>query len=339
MALRFIDTRPFQRLHSIRQTGNCYRVFPSASHTRFSHSIGVYHVVKTWAQRFATELDADEGESVEHMAIAGLMHDVGHGPFSHLFEDCVRSQVDHTFSHEDMSIRILRYLFSQNVNSIADVVSPKALEFMVRCIKPPRSLARCWKYQIVSNQWSAIDADKLDYLQRDMHHMGIGSGIPLQRIIHTSTVDPVRRKMLYKPSTAPDLLEVFYQRFRMYRYIYQHHAVLKFDALVLDILKSVPNLATHLQSVEAYTQLDDTNILALSTDEAGKRRWYERNFPQDLTAEITEKKKSIHAALVGHILDGEPSLLERIEFTDGTRLSSFDSMHIECLRDINWRVY
>lgn len=121
-----LDTRQFQRLRDLKQLGTCYYVFPGASHNRFEHSIGVSYL---------------SGESLEHMygmqrdslgyvtadvnkcvQIAGLVHDLGHGPFSHVFDGQFIPTVipDSTWTHEDMSERMLDYLLDDNNIGVLD---------------------------------------------------------------------------------------------------------------------------------------------------------------------------------------------------------------------------
>src|SRR5690606_40646135 len=107
-ALKLIDTYAFQRLRRIRQLGTGWMVYPAAEHTRFTHSIGVYGMSK----RIVNALQKNskrfrlKKQEIMLIAVAGLLHDIGHGPFSHALETAVKS-LGGKFEHEDMSVRII----------------------------------------------------------------------------------------------------------------------------------------------------------------------------------------------------------------------------------------
>ena len=118
LALKIIDSMEFQRLHGIKQCGVLYKVFPCTTHTRFQHSIGVYHFTKL----FLSNLEKNSVENLnltarkkEMIAISGLCHDLGHGPFSHLFDLYLESQPSCNIpkTHEERSVLIFQKIIQK----------------------------------------------------------------------------------------------------------------------------------------------------------------------------------------------------------------------------------
>ena len=116
VAVAIVDTPQFQRLRYLKQVGTCHYVYPSATHTRFQHSLGVGHLAFKFAEKLRKENPTlmDEKDSICLM-IAGLCHDLGHGPFSHLWESFV-SQVhpESDWHHEDNSVKMIDHLIEEN---------------------------------------------------------------------------------------------------------------------------------------------------------------------------------------------------------------------------------
>ena len=168
-----INAREFQRLRRIHQLGGDFQVYHTAEHTRFSHSLGVYEIVR----RMVEEVDGLKNDLNEHekvtVMLAGLLHDVGHGPFSHAFEAISG------FSHEVYTKRIL--LEDSEIHRIlcrADEQLPYAVASIISYEHPNELLN-----QIVSGQ---LDADRMDYLLRDAYATGTSYGeFDLERILRT----------------------------------------------------------------------------------------------------------------------------------------------------------
>lgn len=167
---RVIQTRPFQRLRRIKQLGFSELVYPGATHTRFIHSVGVYHTARILHHRIR-RLQADSSylEAQAHTALAAaLVHDVGHGPFSHAFEEVGKRLKLKMARHEDVSDELIRHgdiaevlndLHSGFSNDVADLIGSTG----------PRDIFAA----IVSSQF---DADRLDYMRRDRLMCGTQHG-------------------------------------------------------------------------------------------------------------------------------------------------------------------
>jgi HD superfamily phosphohydrolase len=166
VARALLDTTPLQRLRHVRQLGTANLVYPSANHTRFEHALGVYHL----ADRALSELGID-GVNAETVRAAALLHDVGHGPFSHNTEVLIERHTGH--AHDDVDDLV-------HSGRVGDTLRDHDID-------PDRVaglIAGEGRYgQLVSGE---IDVDRADYLVRDAHHTGVPYGtIDHERLIRS----------------------------------------------------------------------------------------------------------------------------------------------------------
>jgi len=215
LALALIGTPEFQRLWGIRQTGFAHLVFPGANHTRLEHSLGTYWV----AGRFAEHLGLGAAASRE-LATGALLHDLGHGPFSHTLDGPMREVLGH--SHETESRRRIEGRGS-SPGTVPEVlrrhgVDPRRVADLV---DPPREAPRSWLGEILHG---AIDADRVDYLQRDAHYTGVAHGaIDAVRLLDTLRVVGGRLVFAEKGRSAVEGFLV--GRALMYSSVYFHKTV------------------------------------------------------------------------------------------------------------------
>jgi HD superfamily phosphohydrolase len=168
VARSLLDTTALQRLRHVRQLGTAHLVYPSANHTRFEHSLGVYHL----ADRALAHLGVD-GSNAEHVRAAALLHDVGHGPYSHNTEPLVERHTGQ--AHDDVDQLVA-------TGTVGEVLRDHGLE-------PKRVaglIAGDGRYgQLVSGE---LDVDRTDYLVRDAHHTGVPYGtIDHERLVRSLT--------------------------------------------------------------------------------------------------------------------------------------------------------
>lgn len=180
LILQLIDTPAFQRLRSIRQNGVTNLVFPGAEHSRFTHSIGV---AWTASKMFdAIERNSKISASTqarEDTILAALLHDLGHGPFSHTIEDILR-RLRKPFDHEAMTVRLLTEDGSQ-IHTLLEASSSGRSERLAQYIDKTRRDENRWWHTLVSSQ---LDADRLDYIRRDARMAGIDNHRPdIDRLI------------------------------------------------------------------------------------------------------------------------------------------------------------
>lgn len=249
-AAKIVDTDIFQRLRNIHQTGILYLVFPTATHSRFEHSIGTYHLATRMITNIAhnqPELNIST-EMIQLVGIAGLCHDLGHLLFSHLFDDLFLpflpnykelEQLTNNIHHENRSINLLNHLVETNnidltkeqLKVICDLIDPKHSEYNKW---NKRYQVGKWIFQIVSNPLNSIDVDKFDYLLRDTQAVGMKIGFDHTRIINDARV--IDKKLCYSSQCSEDIYHMFFVRYRLYRQIYNHKAVKAIEILIVKLL-------------------------------------------------------------------------------------------------------
>ena len=258
-----IDTPEFQRLRRIRQLGAAYLTYPGAEHTRFSHSLGVMHIAGMMAETLASK-GWLESEDIQTIRVAALLHDVGHGPFSHLFEEVLTYK--RGLTHEDVGEMVVRE------SSIADVLSDHGLD--------PRSVSKLavgklgerkpYVNQVIASQFSA---DTMDFLLRDSYFTGVEYGwVDVRRLV--DSVDVVGDE-LAMDITALAALEAFVvARYEMFKAVYFHRTVRAAAVMLVRAMEYADEELgfTSFSSVDEYMKLDDWYVVSsiLSLGESGR---------------------------------------------------------------------
>ena len=233
IGIKIIDTPEFQRLRNIKQLGSGYLVFPSASHNRFEHSIGTAHLARSLIEAIAKnqpELEITE-EQKTNVELAGLCHDLGHGPFSHIYDDVyLRNKIpdDHPFRHhEQRSCAILAL-----INEKYDVgLSADNLKQIQTMIHPEREKdKKNFLYQIVSNGKNGIDVDKFDYIARDTRALGMSYGFDHSRIFPYCKV--IDGEICFCNKIIFNVFELFDTRYRLHKQVYNHPTVKRVDMML-----------------------------------------------------------------------------------------------------------
>jgi HD superfamily phosphohydrolase len=213
-----LDTRMFQRLRHIRQNGVLNLAFHGAEHSRFAHAMGVAWVAgKIFDAAYRNTADPsvciDRERDREDAILAALLHDIGHGPFSHTLEDILKS-LSVNFDHEEMTKRIL----VEEGSEIAAVLGERRARLVPFIDKKLRDPNR-WVYGLVS---SALDADRLDYLLRDSTMAGIWTNrFDLERLIDALGV---KDDEIVVDARARDVVESYLLAMeQMYASVYYHH--------------------------------------------------------------------------------------------------------------------
>ncbi|KAF5892445.1 deoxynucleoside triphosphate triphosphohydrolase SAMHD1, partial [Clarias magur] len=293
LLVRIIDTPQFQRLRNIKQLGGAYFVFPGASHNRFEHSIGVAYLagclIKSLQEK-QPELQITE-QDVLCIQIAGLCHDLGHGPFSHLFDGLFIPKVcpGSKWKHETASVKMFDHLLKKN--NLKSVIrdhglSATDLKFIREQIAGPlvpaasrkkwnykgRPKKKQFLYEIVANKRTGIDVDKWDYFARDSYHLGIQNNSDHRRFIKFARVCEVKKKKLIcaRDKEVHDLYDMFHTRHCLHRRAYQHKVTKIIEEMITEaMVKANPyikikgsggktyRMSNAIDDMEAYTMLTD----------------------------------------------------------------------------------
>ncbi|XP_053173945.1 deoxynucleoside triphosphate triphosphohydrolase SAMHD1-like [Scomber japonicus] len=295
LLVKIIDTPQFQRLRNIKQLGGGYFVFPGASHNRFEHSIGVAYLAGELVRNLKTqqpELDITPRDEL-CVEIAGLCHDLGHGPFSHLFDGMFirKARPGLNWKHETASIQMFEYLV--NANGLQPVMKkyglelPKDQNFIKEMIAGPlgtnagqgqewpykgRPKNKSFLYEIVANKRTGIDVDKFDYFARDCHHLGIQNNFDHRRFIMLARVCEVagKKHICVRDKEIGNVCDMFYTRISLHRRAYQHRVNKIIESMITEaFLKADEHiqiegkggkkftLSKAIDDMEAYTKLTD----------------------------------------------------------------------------------
>lgn len=229
-----IDTPEFQRLRTLHQLGASSFLYPGAVHTRFEHSIGVAHMARTLLLNFQHQ-QPDLGLSevdIELGMLAGLFHDVGHGPFSHLFEDVVSGRCGIAFNHEDMSERIARRV-------LGDLIPRNQVDVVVGLMRG-RAMPGIVYNEIISNKRNGIDVDRLDYFIRDsMCCFGKPTvDVRVNRLFNSARMvcEGGQWQLAFEQKLALSLREIFTLRAKLHKNVYQHQVTKAIGHMIGDII-------------------------------------------------------------------------------------------------------
>ena len=225
-ALELLDSAPFQRLRYIRQLGHAFLVYPGATHTRFEHALGAYHLAGRALGLLGErgELRAIPADDALLVRLAALLHDIGHYPFSHALEEAG------LLSHEDLAAEHLAH--PEVAAALERTGIPEAARRIAELITGHSASPLSG---LISG---SLDLDKIDYLTRDARMCGVPYGtVDVDRLLHSLTVVPLpagragqegregRRAVAVREKGASALESLTFAKYQMYRNVYWHHAV------------------------------------------------------------------------------------------------------------------
>ena len=289
LAQSLLDTWTFQRLHYIRQTGFGYKVFPTAQVSRFSHSLGCYHITR----RFLQEIGRRQPEEIQKIPprvlqlipIAGLCHDIGHASYSHWFDrfvECLEQETKESKDskelkdskdskeknwkhHEERGMDILRYTIREikEKREKSDKTDIESLEIL------PSSKLELWQegdeeilerlllgpyvhwYEhLVTNPKSSLDTDKLDYIIRDVQQFGLEKNMgSLDTTRLFANCKVIQDEIWYCDRIRDDIEHIFYLRSRLYSNIYHHPTIRRFEDEMMKKILDNTSLCSYIMDI------------------------------------------------------------------------------------------
>lgn len=247
-----IDSPYVQRLRRVHQLAGSYLVYPGAVHTRFEHVVGAMHVAGQIAETLerASELDFD---GVQELRLAALLHDVGHGPFSHMYEEVLSEKTGVT--HEDISQRIIMK------TSVKDVLEGNG--FSSKRVSA-LAVGKLRKHPPFLNEVIAggLSADMMDYLPRDSYFTGVEYGkVDAQRVIDSLHV--VEGHLVIDDAALYAFEALLLARYEMFKAVYFHRTVRAAELMLVKSMKLADEELglTDMADPEAYLDLTDEVVL------------------------------------------------------------------------------
>ncbi|KAF5362672.1 hypothetical protein D9758_009635 [Tetrapyrgos nigripes] len=258
---RFIDTKQFQRLRHIKQLGTTYWVWGGASHNRFEHCIGVAHIARVLVEhlrKHQPELKITDRD-VDCVQIAGLCHDLGHGPWSHVWDGqfIPTALPGETWTHEEGSEIMFRSLIEENHIPLED----DDITFILALIRGDRDrvgLEKKFLFDVVANKESGLDVDKLEYIQRDSHMLGDPISINISRILESARV--IDDHICFDWKDLSKIYNIFESRFHLHERYYNHKTAKAIEYMIIDALllaEPVLHFAKDIRDPKRYLHLTD----------------------------------------------------------------------------------
>ncbi len=250
--LELINTPEFQRLNRIQQLGGSSSIFPTATHSRLTHSLGTYEMARRILKHVEIE-GIDEYQRKVILAVA-LLHDIGHGPHSHAFEWYTN------FQHEAMTVEIMTNPKSTiNQVLIKNKINPQDLaDVMLKKTKHK------WMIDLISSE---IDADRIDYLLRDSHFTGASYGVIDCNILFKWMMCR-DGEIIFSKKAVHVIENILFARYYMYLQIYEHHYSIGYEWLIKQVMLRVKDLYQ-----AKYQFKDQFNLLGHFSSWLNNKTW------------------------------------------------------------------
>ena len=266
--LSIIDNPIFQRLRRIRQLSGAHLTYPAAQHTRFEHSLGVMHIASQ-AGHALHEKGILKSDDIEILRLSGLLHDIGHGPFSHLFEEIIQKK---KISHEDFGKEIILK------SDIGDSLSKNGFDKKLITKVAFGDSKFQYMNEIVSG---ALSADMMDYLLRD----GYFTGAEHAKIDHkriTQSLDVHKKKLALERSTLYSFESMMHSRYQMFKAVYFHKTVRSAEVMLLEALRlSDDEYGFTNFNVKEFVNLTDEYVLSTLISSKSSKLKRARQLAQD----------------------------------------------------------
>lgn len=273
---KLIDTEVFQRLRKIRQLAGAHLVYPSAQHTRFEHSIGAMHLAGLAAETLLDKGYITYKEDVQSLRIAALLHDIGHGPFSHLFEEVLRENESNKLTHEIIGKKIIKE------SIIIDILGKYGYDTDYVCKLSFGESQKMFYDEIIAG---SLSADIMDYLPRDSFFTGAEYGkVDYHRLI--SSLEVLSNDHLGINKSAINSLEsMLISRYQMFKAVYFHKTVRAGEVMLLHSLMSADKQLNFSNfCIEEYLDYTDEKTIDIICS------LKENKFASDLALDYKKRK-------------------------------------------------
>ncbi|MHA1937162.1 MAG: HD domain-containing protein, partial [Candidatus Thorarchaeota archaeon] len=252
---KVINSKPYQRLRRIKQLSGGHFVYPAAEHTRFGHCIGAMFLAGLIGKKLLGPMNLGE-KTLQEVRISGLLHDIGHGPFSHVFEESLIER--RGWNHEDVTEWIIR---ESEVGDLLEDngISKNRIANLVRGRRETKNDSVV--SSIVAGQ---VDADKMDYLIRDSFYCGVNYGlVDIHRLINSLEVSD--DLTLEFDIAARGALEAFLvARYEMFLNVYYHKTVRSVEVMLVKLMNAADSVLglTSFSTPEEFLELDDMSLIS-----------------------------------------------------------------------------
>jgi HD superfamily phosphohydrolase len=288
IAFNIINSPKFQRLKNIKQLEACSYIFPSATHSRFEHSIGTYHLTN----KILTCIVQNNSQSVlqnslfeikelslylknkykdknkyildeyicELIKIAALLHDIGHAPFSSIFNDFLTS-LNIESTPMCRTFDIINSIIKNDL-FLNEIIPNEHITFIKNIIKPTQN-NNGFIYQIVNNPLNYLDVNKYEYILRDTFMLGLKNSFDYSQFI--TNIKIINNNITYEHQLYYDILALFQTRYKLYKQIYLNTEVISIHFMIKDImilLDPILNFSKSIKKINDFCDLNDSNIIS-----------------------------------------------------------------------------
>ena len=304
LACAIVDTVEMQRLRRIRQLGFSYLVYPGANHTRFEHSLGTYHLMNVLLDRLGVAKEEEQ-----ELIVASLIHDVGHGPYSHVTEPLIQKFTEK--GHEDVEYVLFAHDNDREKAKDGDSSAPTIAEVIEEYRLDKRKIQRYIKGERAENRSTRdisrilngeIDVDKMDYLVRDSYYTGVAYGV-VDNIRLIQGLDFFNEELVITEKGILPAEYLLFSRFLMHPTVYNHHTGRIVQLMFLNALEAF--IASEYKSeseskvyAAALRRMDDAEINTALRNAIG--------YPKEMMVRINERrlfKRAVYANI--NTLDAE----------------------------------
>src|SRR5581483_9815313 len=273
-----IDSAWLQRLRRIHQLQSAWWVFATAEHSRFQHALGAMHLAGEWTKHlYATLKEAHPSTPSpavveETMRVAGLLHDVGHGPFGHFFDENYLDTWD--IDHESIGRALVLGPLAPLVAGLAasptadfergERIDPRWVAYLISAAALPRFSPPAWLKALKPAMVGPYSADNMDYVPRDSYICGVAAGpVDVQRIVHYSFIS--ERGLTLHAHGAEALYMFLNARLYLYHQVYFHRTMRRIDLQLREVFRPTLELllgGNPLTKLDAYQALTEWSLLS-----------------------------------------------------------------------------